>query len=500
MQLSRCIAPLFVLALGACAAIPDLGTAPTPLSNQDIAASQSLPAGEGVWPVDRWWTAYGDPQLDALMDEGLRGAPDLKAAMARFRKAAGMAQSAGAALAPSVDASLDVKANKQSYNNGFPSDFVPQGWLGQGQAALNVGFDLDLWGRNRAALAAATSEAQAAQIEAAQARLTLTTGIAQAYADLARLHDERAIRAATLDLREATRKLVSDRLKSGLDTRGDMRQADAGVAAARADLGANEESIALRRNQIAALIGAGPDRALTITAPRTATLAARPLPGDVTTALVARRPDVAAALARTQAAASRIKVARADFFPAISLGAMIGFQALGYQTSFSDAGISGQAKPLTDLLFDKGSFIGGVGPAISLPIFHGGALKGQYRSARATFDEAVALYDRTVLDAYREVADAVTSQASLARQIADARAALAASEDAYAIARKRYEGGLSTYLDVLVVEERLLQARQIAAELDSRALNIDIALIRALGGGYAPAPAQYPAAKDPSHG
>lgn len=465
------------LLLSACAATPDLGPRPEPLTAGGVAAARSL-AGEGAaaWPGAGWWRGYGDAQLDRLMREGVSGSPDMAAAAARFRRAQGMAQQAGAALLPQLDAQGSVTMDRQSLNNGFPPEFkdvLPQGWNDHGLGALAFTLDLDLWGRNRAALTAATSEARAAAIDAQQARLMLTTGIADAYADLARLHVERDVRQSALDIRGATRKLVDDRMRSGLDTLGDLRQAEAGLSSARAELAAADEAIALRRNQIAALLGAGPDRALAIARPALSVLAAHALtaqglPAGVTTELIGRRPDIAAARARMEAAASRIKVARADFFPAISLSALVGVQALGL-----------------DYLTKNDSIYGSVGPAISLPIFHGGALAGRYRGARAGYDEAVASYDRTVIDAYREVADAVTSQRALGRRLVDVRAALAASEQAYAIARKRYEGGLSTYLDVLVVEERLLQARQATASLDMRAFTLDVALVRALGGGFA---------------
>jgi NodT family efflux transporter outer membrane factor (OMF) lipoprotein len=217
----------------------------------------------------------------------------------------------------------------------------------------------------------------------------------------------------------------------------------------------------------------------------------------VTTNLVARRPDIAAALARAEAAAKRIKVARADFFPAIRLSALVGVQSLGYDTVFNGTSATGTPKPFLDSLFDKGSLFGTIGPAISLPIFRGGALQGQYRGARATYDEAVASYDKTVLAAYQEVADAVTTRRTLDQRLSDAQAAVSASQDAYAIAQKRYKGGLSTYLDVLNVEDQLLAARQSLAGLQASAFSTDIALVRALGGGFA---AHDSLSKDQPHG
>jgi NodT family efflux transporter outer membrane factor (OMF) lipoprotein len=457
--------------LAGCAAVPDLGPKPTPRGPESIAASQSLPATPSAqWPADGWWTAFGDPQLDALVQEGLANSPDVAVAMARLRRAGGAAQQAGAATLPTVD--VDGKAGyaRQSLNMGYPDEFkqfLPKGWQQSGQIAANLSFDLDLWGKNRAALAAATSDERAAAIDAAQARLMLSTGIASAYFELARLQAERDVRQKALDVRDASRKLVGDRQANGLDTRGSLRQSEAEVASAKVALSEVDQAIAARRNQIAALMGAGPDRGLAITAPA---LAARPAPGlpeGATTDLIGRRPDIVAARERAEAAASRIKVAHADFFPSLRLDALIGLQSLGFSN-----------------LIDNQSVYGNVGPAISLPIFHGGAIQGGYRVARANYDEAVATYDKTVIGAYQDVADAVTSQRLIAQRLVDARAAVTASEEAYSIAQGRYRGGLSNYLDVLTVEDRVLQARLVLAGLEAAARSADLALIRALGGGF----------------
>lgn len=470
--------------LAACASVPDLGPKPLPKAADTIEAERSLaPAANAAWPGDGWWQGYGDAQLSALIDEGMRNSPDVAAAAARFRRAGGLAQEAGAARLPSLDVNGDATLDKQSYNNGFPRDFLPQGWNDSGQVAANLGFDIDLWGRNRAAYAAATSEERAAAIDAQQAQLMLSTGIALAYVDLEQQFIERDIRQSTLDMRQSSQKLVSQRQANGLENRVSLRQADAEVASARASVAEAEEAIVLRRHQIAALVGAGPDRGLAVTRP---TLAARDtsgLPQGVTTNLIGRRPDIAAARERVEAAGSRIDVAHADFYPAISLGALGGFQSLGLEN-----------------LFKSGSVFGSVGPAISLPIFHGGALQGRYRGARADYDEAVANYDRTVLAAYQEVADAVTSERSLDQRMVDARTAFEASAEAHKLARLRYEGGLSSYLDVLVVEDRMLIARSRLAALEAASRSIDITLIRALGGGFDTAAAAIRNTKDVPNG
>jgi len=463
--------PIAALLASGCAPVPNLGPKPVPRGPETIAAQQSLPTSASApWPGDGWWHDLGDRQLDGLIDEGLRDSPDVAAAAARFRRASGMAQEARGATLPRIDAQGSVVEQKQSINLGYPDqfkDFLPKGWHDFGDISASLSYELDIWGKNRAALAAATSEERAAAIDAQQARLMIATGVTSAYVDLEKLYDQRDVRQGELDVRLETQKLVTQRQANGLENRGSQRQADSEVARARVALGFVDEQIGLRRNQIAALIGAGPDRGLAIARPRLSTLAARWLPEDVTTNLVGRRPDIVAARERVQAAASRIKVAHADFFPAIRLSALYGVQSLGLST-----------------LFESDSTYGHAGAAVSLPIFHGGEIQGRYRGVRASYDVAVADYDQTVVGAYQQVADAVTSQRYTAQQLADARTALVASQDAYDVARSRYTGGLSNYLDVLVVQDRLLQARLAVAELNADLRSLDIALIRALGGGF----------------
>ncbi len=475
------------IALAACAPVPQLGARPEVRAGDTFVADRSIAAAQtanAAWPAGDWWSLYADPQLSALIEEGLRDAPDLAAAGARLRSAEAYVQQARGALLPNAGASAGVALNKQSYNNGIPPAFVPHGWNDTGNLGANLDFDLDLWGKNRAAARAAVSQAEAARLELEQARLALSTNIASAYADLARLAAERRVQARALEVREQTRKLVADRVATGLDTRAELKQADAAVPAARADLAATDEAIGLTRNRIAALLGKGPDRGLEIALPGAAA-STRAVPANATTDLIGRRPDIAAARARVEAAAQQIKVARADFYPSINLSAMVGLQALYLQNLFKGTSSTGQ-----------------VGPAVSLPLFRGGQLAGQYKGARASYDEAVANYDGIVANAFREVADAVTSRNALATRLAESRAALADSEQAYAIARQRYQGGLSTFLNVLTAEERVLTARQIVADLEARAFTLDVALVRALGGGFSTntASTDTDATKDPNHG
>lgn len=457
-----------LVTLSACASVPDFGPAPSLRPIASIPAAQAVPGSDAPWPSNRWWTAYGDPQLDRLMDEALRDSPDLEIAAARLRAAEGQAQQAGAALLPSLEASGSAGYAQQSETNGIPAAIVPDGWQQSARAGIGFSFDLDLWGRNRAALAAATSQAEAANYSYAEARLALTSAIASSYAELARLHAQRDVLIATVLNRNETLALVAGRQAAGLDNRMALAQASSRVPAARVELAATDEAIALTRNAIAELVGTGPDRALLLTRPDIRLDALRNVPADATIALVGRRPDIAAARAAAEAAASEIKVARAAFYPAISLSGLLGLQSIGFGN-----------------LLKGSSAYGSVGPAVTLPIFQGGALSGQYRGARAQYDEAVASYNGTVLAALRQLADALVSRNMLAPRTADARLALADADEAYALARARYRGGLATYLDVLSAEEGVLQARRTLADLETRAFTVDVSIVKALGGGFA---------------
>lgn len=452
--------------LAGCAGVPDVGPKPVPAAAESLESSVTFAGTQGQWPAEGWWQGLGDAQLDALIGEGLKGSPDVAIAAARVRAADAMAQQAGAALLPRVGAEGSVGGTQQSKNLGIPPDFVPDGIQDTGHVAATFAFDLDLWGRNRAALAAATSEAEAARVDEAQARLMLTTGIASAYADLAGYYTALDVANEAVRVRTASAALSGERARAGIENQASQRQAESRAASARADIVALEEAIALTNNRLAALVGAGPDRGRSIERPRM-TRPAVGLPKGAGIDLVGRRPDIVAARLRSEAAAKRIDVARADFYPNVSLSALVGLQSLGLSN-----------------LFSAGSEYGNGGAAISLPIFDGGRLQGNYRGARAEFDTAVATYDRTLIGALRDVADIVASRAATARQLAGRREALAAATEAAKLAGLRYRAGLDNQIVQLTAEDNMVTLSRAVADLEARELSLDIALIRALGGGY----------------
>lgn len=457
---------LFValLLVSGCALIPDLGDKPQMQSALAVDAIARDNAAK--WPAADWWTAYGDLQLNTLIGEAFAQSPDLAAASARIRRADAATEQSDASLFPTLTARGEMPKVKQSYNNGIPPAFVPKGFQFAPRATLNFSYELDFWGRNRKLVEAATSQADAARLEAEQAKLLLATNIANGYAQLAQLYAELDTAEEAAVVRGKTASLFDERLKQGLENKGSYDQVLAAQESAQADVEALKEAIQLNKNALAALMGSGPDRAVMIDRPMI-TLQSRGVPADLPANLLGRRPDIQAARLRAQALAAQIDVAQTAFYPDVNLTGYLGRQSLHLD------------------MFDKeGSMIGSFGPAISLPLFEGGRLQGQYRAARADYDAGVAEYNRTLTQALREVADTATSQRALQARTERTEAAMAAAERAYAVTQNRYRGGLATYLEVLRAEDTLISNRRALADIHARAFTLDVALVKALGGGF----------------
>ncbi|HYD11296.1 MAG TPA: efflux transporter outer membrane subunit [Allosphingosinicella sp.] len=473
----RCRALLLIpvlLSSAACLSVPNLGERPqmrAPATLDTSIPAAPVAAPEAGWPDAEWWKNYGHTQLSGLIEAALASSPTMDEAAARVRRAEAVAQQAGSRLRPEVSANASAGAMQQStgaIDVDLPSGIeLPHRWSDNANVSLSLSWDLDLWGRNRATLRAALSDTEAARAEAAQARLTLSTGIAAAYGDLARLAAVRATADAYLRIRGETLRLMQARQAQGLENQAAVMRAESGRATAASELAAIDEQIDLTRNRIAALIGEGPARGQAIALPTTARLDAFGLPGDLGIGIVGRRPDIVAARLRAEGQGARIDAARAEFYPNIRISALIGLQALGIGN-----------------LLSAGSSYGSVGPAISLPIFSGGRIEGNYRGTRADYDAAVANYNQTLVNALKDVADVAASQRALAIRLRESRAALSASDTAFRMIEARYRGGLATYLDLLSAEDALNTSRRAVAELEASAFSLDVALVRALGGGF----------------
>lgn len=459
---------LATLLAGCAGIVPAETSLPSPKDAATLATDRSLPGSpKGRWPSDGWWTGYGDRQLSGLVEEGLAGASDIAAARARLERARAAAAVSRSALLPSLDGRGKVDQERQSYNYLISEQVVPHGWNDAGMLFVDASWEIDFWGKNRAALAAATSDAAAADAEAAAARLLLSSSIASGYAEFAGLEAEREAVRDAVSVRRRTLSLIEGRLAQALENEGARDRARSAEAASRAELAAVDEQIALSRNRLAALVGAGPDRGLRLARPKVSGERFTALPTRLPIDLLGRRPDVVAARERVEAAASRIDVAKAAFYPNVNLVGSLGWQSLG-----------------VDKLTNPGSTFGSIGPAVSLPIFRGGRLVADQSAAEATYAEAVATYDGAVVRALREVADALASKRQLRRRLADTVEAANAAQKAWTVESERYRGSLATYLEVLSAEEALISSRRAVAALRARAFALDIQMIRALGGGW----------------
>ena len=459
-------------ALAACAVPPAPRPAAPLMSPGALGDVHGLSGEAARFPEDRWWTAYGDPGLDALIEEGLGRSPDMALAAARIRAADAVSERTGGALLPTLTLDGAVGGAKQSYNMGIPAQFVPRGVIETGKLSATLGLNLDLWGRNRAALAAARGEAEAARVDAAQARLMLASGIALSWGNLAQLGASRDLAQRSVTALEGIERLTGQRVRAGIDNRADHELAIARRAGAEQALAALDELIALERNRLAALVGAGPDRADRLPAPAPGLRPVAGVPAQLAANLLGRRPDIVSARLRAEAAGARVTSARRAFYPDINLSAVAGLQALGLGN-----------------LVDSGSTFANFGPAISLPIFDGRRLSANYTTAEAGYDEAVARYGQTLLAAFREVADTLDSRRALDARLLAARTAAQASQEAARLTRLRHERGLANLLQVLAAEDAALASQRALAELDARAFLLDVTLVRALGGGFS-APAE----------
>ena len=456
----------------------DLGTPAQPRPVNAYAAGQSLGASDtnadAAWPSDEWWRRLGDPQLDQLIDEALANAPSMAQAAARWREAAARSGLAGANRFPVLGLSAGVQEQKLTYRGIFPPNAVPRGWNDFGQATVDFSWELDFWGKNRTAFEAAVSDLRAAEAEAAGARVLLATSVAQTYVQLQDLFVQVELAREASKTVESSEQLVRRRVSEGIETQAALEQASARSSQAAAEQAEVVERLSLARDALAALIGQGPDRGLEVR--RTELSARRPagLPAALAADLLGRKPEVVAARWRVEAAAKRVGVAKTAFYPTVKLVAFLGFESLGLRS-----------------LGRSGSDAGSVGAAIHLPIFEGGRLDANYRMAGAQYDAAVASYDAALTQALRETADAARSLQALDDRLRPTQAALASAEKAYGLARRRYDEGVADFQGVLTTEDAVLQIRRAEASLRTRGVLLDIALIKALGGGFEAGPQMH---------
>ncbi len=456
------VASTLVMMFAGCASTAGIAPHAVP-----IVPAQFGLGGNGNAPAiaPEWWAAFGDPALSGLIERALADSPSLKASAARVERATASADTARAAQGPQVTGSLDVQRQRFTANGLYPPPLAGS-LQNTGTLQASGSWELDLFGRHRAALDAAIGTERAAEADRQAARVMLSSNVARTYLQLARLVEQREIAKRSLGQRDEFLGLIRQRVQAGIDTTVELRQGEGAVPETRQLLEALDEQITLTRHALAALTVQAP-AALDGLTPRLAEVRPVDVPSIVPADLLGRRADVSAARWRVEAATQDVAAARAQFYPNVNLSAFIGVSSIGL-----------------DRLLRAGSEQYGAGPAIRLPLFDAGRLRANLRGRAADLDLAVETYNAAVVDAVRDVADQLGSLRSIERQRREQVLAASAAESAYDLATQRYRAGIGSYLTVLNAETNVLNQRRTRADLEARALDGRVALIRALGGGF----------------
>jgi NodT family efflux transporter outer membrane factor (OMF) lipoprotein len=384
---------------------------------------------------------------------------------ARIRVADAAVRSADAARKPQGALSADATYQRFNENGIYPPPLAGSNrWTADVTAGVN--WELDLFGRQRATLDSAIGQWRATQADAQAARVLLAANVAGSYFNLARLIELQVVAGDALKQREQTVSLVRQRITAGLDTQVDLKQAEGLVAQSKVEIETLSEAIGRARHGLAELVGIGP-QALDALAPALDPIASFAVPESLPADLLGRRADLVAQRWRVEAAMRDTDAARAQFYPNVNLTAFVGLSSLGLNR-----------------LFDAGSLVYGVGPALHLPLFDAGRLQANLDAQRAQVDASIDAYNGALQRALREVADELTGLRAIERQQLAQRDATAAAEAAYELAVQRYRAGLGNFLVVLTAQTNVLTQRSLNTEFKARHLTNEVALVRALGGGY----------------
>lgn len=454
--------------LGACTAGPDYRR---PALEMPLAWKVEAPWRVGrpddSAPKGPWWQRFKDPQLDALARQAIAGSPTLELANARLSQARAALAATSAGLMPQVGvteraARQRISANRPLTNYNAPNFATVQSDLG---LAMSVGYEVDLAGRVQRSIEGAQASADQSAADVENTRLVLTADLATSYFNLRAIDVELDVLARAIGLQRRSLELVTARRDLGAGTGLDVAQQQAlldttlvQVDLLRRQRGQFEHAIATLTGVPAPLFSLAPDA-------REPVPPAVPLgvPSDV----LERRPDIASAERAMAAANAQIGVVSAAFFPSITLGSSLGLNSRAIAS-----------------LLDAPSLLWSLGLSAAQTVFDGGRIKANVELARAGHAAAIASYRRVVLTAMQEVEDGIIGLAALERASAQARTAVAAAQRVLEMARARYDGGVSTYLEVITAQQALLANERQAAQLLGQRMLTSVFLVKALGGDW----------------
>jgi NodT family efflux transporter outer membrane factor (OMF) lipoprotein len=461
---------LVLLLLSAC--ISSEGIVP----HSDVPADSSFQLSEHVqqiqedaaWPTDQWWQCFEDEQLNQLMQLAVSQSPSVQEAQARIRLATSLAAQTDAALSPRIDAEAQINRKR------WPTDyFYGPGELGGTTSWNNTGllslhYDPDIWNKNSLQSEVALSEIKKQTAKSQIAKLNIESALMSSYIQLSLNHAELELAQQAVDTYQEKLDVIKAQLKMGLNTEVAVHQAETQLADAEAKHEAVNDHIVITKHAIAALLGKGPAFADSLKPPHLQRTEEVSLPSHIPAELLGHRPDVVASRWLVFSANKHIDIAHTAFYPNINLSAAIGFMAVN-------------GSMLSVFSHDKLTY--DAGPAISLPIFDAGRIRGELSEATANYDIAVALYKKTLSEAMQQIADSAVSLKSTLSQSTTLASAIKASHQAYMHANDAYDVGLTDYLPVLDARLAWLQQQLFSQQLNALALQFRADLIIALGGG-----------------
>jgi multidrug efflux system outer membrane protein len=467
---------LTALILAGCSLTP---TYERPAAPTTAAFKEALPPERaGQWKAAQpseaalrgeWWKVFGDATLDALETQAAEANQNLKAAAARLAQARAVQREARSGLFPEVNAAFGPTRQRASpASQGFADDGpATTGTLWRGQ--LGVSYEADLFGRVSSTVDAATADAQQSEALLRSVQLALQADVAENYFTVRELDAERQIYVQTLALRQQTLDLVERRYKEGDISELDVARARSELASAQSEALGIDRRRAASEHALAVLLGK---------APAEFSLPANPLsrlvinvPPGLPSALLERRPDIAAAERAMAAANDRIGAARAAFFPQLNITGNAGFESSELGNLFEWSSRAFLLGPLT-------------GAMLTLPIFDAGRRQAGLDRARAAYEEDVANYRQTVLGAFREVEDNLANLRILTEQTQAQDRAVQASSRAAQLSHTQYKEGSISYLDVIDSDRTVLTQQRVSVQLDGERARSTVNLIRALGGGW----------------
>ena len=469
----------FILSVGGCMVGPDYQRpeieVPTDWKSLDTQGAETGPhVVTEILPEAEWWEAFENEELSGFIEQALRKNHNVREAAFRVMEGRANILSAGASLYPQLDVNGTVDRVQLSDtlfpdqgSGGAPEFGLSGASFSLGRATMDLSWELDLWGRIRRGIEAASADMDALEMDRRAVALSLISDVGQTYFRVREFDEQIEIAQKNLAIREDSLGLITSRAEAGLVSDLDVKRAEVLVAESSAEIPELERLRTIEVHRLEVLTGAPPDTIPISPKPLREVVRQPDIPVGLPSDLLVRRPDILQVERTLIAANARIGEARALFFPSLSITGIGGFQT----TQFSQ-------------WFDWSSRTMLIGPSITLPVFKGGTNVARLEAAEANYQQMLEQYQQTILNAFQEVADLLVTLQSRTRQLNSQRKQVKAADEARELAEIRYREGLVTYLDVLEAQRTVLNAELALVQTERARLTEMVGLFKAVGGGW----------------